>query len=190
MSLGIQRQAARRVALSVTYIQPSVRVTAVRLGGCRGASARLTWSVQVVLLESVLKGSMAEEQGTSTYPQIQDPGHRRDHCHSLKRAWDNEDYPQLQAPSSVSPTDERRRVSDVMSPLLLCWLKLTQQRSCHEGGLRESLPGEIMNSLWNSAKPNSKDCQNTKINKSFWLSVRQFKAQYPAYTANVLHDDL
>lgn len=131
-------------------------------GGCSVAGSRLTWSVQVVLLESVLKGSMAEEHCASTYPQIQHPGHRRDHCHSLKRTWDSKDYPRLQAPSSVSPTDERRRVSDVMSPLLLCWLQLiTQQRSCHEVGPRKSLLQEIMNSLWNSAKPNSKDCQNT-----------------------------
>lgn len=54
-------------------------------GGCSVAGSRLTWSVQVVLLESVLKGSMAEEHCASTYPQIQHPGHRRDHCHSLKR---------------------------------------------------------------------------------------------------------
>lgn len=71
--------------------------TTVRLeiGGYCGASLRLTWSVQVMLLKSVLKGSMAEQHRASTYPQIQDPGHRRDHCHSLKRTLERKNYPRL-----------------------------------------------------------------------------------------------
>lgn len=42
------------------------------------------WSVQVGLLESVLEGSVAEQHGTGTHPQVQGPGHRRDHRHALR----------------------------------------------------------------------------------------------------------
>lgn len=42
------------------------------------------WSEQVGLLESVLEGSVAQQHGAGTYPQVQGPGHRRDHRHALR----------------------------------------------------------------------------------------------------------
>lgn len=41
------------------------------------------WPVQVVLLQSVLEGPVAEQHRTGTYPQGQRPGHRRDHGRAL-----------------------------------------------------------------------------------------------------------
>lgn len=52
-----------------------------------------TWSVQVMLLESVMEGPLTEQHCTGTYPQIQDPGHCRDHCHSLNKILDRRYYP-------------------------------------------------------------------------------------------------
>lgn len=52
-----------------------------------------TWSVQVMLLESVMEGPLTEQHCTGTYPQIQDPGHCRDHCHSLNKILDRHYYP-------------------------------------------------------------------------------------------------
>lgn len=52
-----------------------------------------TWSVQVMLLESVMEGSLTEQHCTGTYPQIQDPGHCRGHCHSLNKILDRHYYP-------------------------------------------------------------------------------------------------
>lgn len=51
-----------------------------------------TWSVQVMLLESVMEGPLTEQHCTGTYPQIQDPGHCRDHCHSLNKILDRHYY--------------------------------------------------------------------------------------------------
>lgn len=82
------------------------------------ASQRLTWSVQVGLLEGVLEGSVAEQHGTGTYPQVQGPGHRRDHRHALEGTADREGQPQLPGPSPLSSTEESRG-SGAHAPLLL-----------------------------------------------------------------------
>lgn len=93
--------------------------------------ALLTWSEQVGLLESVLEGSVAQQHGTGTYPQVQGPGHRRDHRHALKGTADREGQPPLQAPAHSVPLRTEGGLRR-HAPLLL--EKKAQQRSCMQQG--------------------------------------------------------
>lgn len=88
-------------------------------GSCPGASSPLTWSVQVVLLERVLERPLAEQHRASTYPQVQDPRHRRHHGHPLKKTSDRKGYPRLKSPAQSAPLLQEGRFQTSCSWRLL-----------------------------------------------------------------------
>lgn len=99
-----------------------------------------TWSVQVMLLESVMEGPLTEQHCTGTYPQIQDPGHCRDHCHSLNKILDRRYYP-LPDGTQNSQLPLQQYFQNICTPFAKCLLSpgyysplqdatVIQQRSC------------------------------------------------------------